>query len=448
MREQRMKKRLRDQNDGIRVRKTAPFFSFFRAKTSSARGSFCAVFLPARRPVRAILGARTGRAARRSVRLAFSLSIVLLLLFSFSCAVFAEGEGAFSEAFAGGEETAGSEATLAALERRLEELLPDGAPSGVGDGGAERLTDAVGVHRLLSDLLAALEGRKTSIFSFALFLFGTAILLAAAEIFSADRRLSPAVFAGVFGALCLPLFSRLIAAMRSLIGSIGEATAFLSEMNPLFSAIGAAGGGVFSAAVQSAGVALSLSVIGGLSSSFLLPAVSFLLALSPIAAVDLSGRVSSLSERVRKIFVFFLSIGSLVLVATLSLQTVIASAKDGAAIRAAKYAAGLLPMVGGALSSSLSVLSGGLSYLRSSAGVSAVAVLLSILGAPLAELILYRLSLFFGSTFLDFLGAKGAERAFSCFSAALDALIALFAFVAAVMILDVVIFLKSGAVAV
>ncbi len=347
------------------------------------------------------------------------------------------------------EQTAdgGEEALLRDLERQIEELIPGDIPSGIGDFGAEELVRSVGLGSLLSGIFEELSGRRGAILSFFFLLIGTAVLLAAAERFSPSGSLSPAISAGAAGVLCLPLFSGLTSALRGVIADIGGLTAFLSDAVPVMAAVQAAGGGIYTAAVQSAGVTLSVSLIGRLAEGLLLPLVSFLIALAPVSAVDAAGRVERLAARVRKCFSFLLGLASFLWIATLALQSAVASAKDGAALRAARYAAGMLPMVGGTISGSLGILGGGVGYLRSVLGVSAVAALISLFAAPLFELILYRLSLFAATVLLGFLGAGGGERALTGFCHALDALIAVFSFCSAVSVLEIVLFMKSGVTA-
>jgi stage III sporulation protein AE len=123
----------------------------------------------------------------------------------------------------------------------------------------------------------------------------------------------------------------------------------------------------------------------------------------------------------------------------------IASASDTAYLRAAKYAAsGMIPIVGGTVSSALATLAGGLSYVKSAVGVSAALVIVLTAISPMVALLLYRLAFSFCLSILEFMGSSGGVRVFSAFRTAFDTLISVYAVSAVVYITEIVIFLKCG----
>lgn len=334
--------------------------------------------------------------------------------------------------------------TVEELEERWESLLPDSAPSGLGESGADELSDALGFPHLIESVLASLQGKKSGIGAFCLALFGAAALLAAGEALPIDGRLSPEISAGIGCIAGLSIASALSGAFAGVRQGIEEVTAFFSGILPMFSAVLCAGGSAMTAGVQSAGMELSLSFIAWMNEKLLLPLSGMLLAFASVGTLDTEGRCVMLSERIYKCFLSVLGILSTILLATVALQSTIASAKDSSAIRAARYAAGLLPAVGSTLSGSLSVLSSGILYLKNAVGISAVAVMIGMAAGPLAELILYRIGFFLSGIFLLAVGAKNGERLFSSFWVALDAMTASYIFSVVVCFLETVIFLKSG----
>ena len=131
--------------------------------------------------------------------------------------------------------------------------------------------------------------------------------------------------------------------------------------------------------------------------------------------------------------------------AALAIQSVVASAKDSASLRAARYAAsGLIPIVGSTVASALSTLAGGLAYAKSTVGATSIAVILTLALVPLASLLMYRLALSLVITFLNFADCSGGVRCFSAFRSALDSLTAIYSLSMIVCILEIVIFMKSG----
>ena len=122
----------------------------------------------------------------------------------------------------------------------------------------------------------------------------------------------------------------------------------------------------------------------------------------------------------------------------------IASSADSAAMRAAKYTAGLIPVVGGTVSGALSTLAAGLSYAKGIIGIGAIAVILGMALSPLILLLLYRLALSISLTLSELLGAAVMAKALSAFRFSLDSLIAVYALSAVIYIFEILLFVKIG----
>jgi hypothetical protein len=79
-------------------------------------------------------------------------------------------------------------------------------------------------------------------------------------------------------------------------------------------------------------------------------------------------------------------------------------------------------------------------------GAGAIAVILSLALFPLVSLLLYRLALSVSIIFLDYAGCESGSRTYTTFRSSLDAVIAVYALSVLVLIIEVIIFLKSGPV--
>ena len=114
-------------------------------------------------------------------------------------------------------------------------------------------------------------------------------------------------------------------------------------------------------------------------------------------------------------------------------------------VEAGQYAAsGMIPIVGNTVASTLATLAGGLALVKSTVGVGAIAVIISLALAPLVSLLLYRLAFTVAIVFLELFGSCDGVRSFSAFRSALDALSAVYSVSVVVCIIEIVIFLKSG----
>ena len=322
------------------------------------------------------------------------------------------------------------------------EILPDG---GVG-ADAEKLCDELGIKAVIKDIIDAINGERGEIFELFLSLLGITVLTSlASSILSGGSGELSAVSESALSAIGAVLaFERLRALVFGVSEALSEMSAFFGALIPIMTGITASGGGAGTAAAQGAGMSLSLGAVNMLSSSILLPIVSVIFSLALVGAVSGDGGISALSASVKNTFMWIIGILSTVLLASLSLQTVIVSASDSMAMRTAKYAAsGMIPIVGGALSSSLATLASALAYAKSVIGVSAISAIVGICIAPLVRLILCRLSFevciavsgFFSRSPTKYLGAMRS---------ALDALIAVFSLSAVIYVVEIILFMRCG----
>ena len=307
--------------------------------------------------------------------------------------------------------------------------------------------DAVGFEAVLESVLLALSGEGREAFSFFLFAFGFSVVCAAAGMMDSggvfglsDRGCEMAV-----SVICsLGLFKRLYSVSLTVKESLISVADFFSALIPVVTAITSASGEAVTASRQAINMTLTLGIVGRLSVSVLMPLALALFALAVIGSVG-DGGTAALAKGIKGIFMWGMGIISAICTAAVAIQSLVASAADSAALRAARYAAsGLIPVVGSTVSAALSTLAGGLAFVKSSVGALSVAVILSLVVAPLVSLLLYRLVLSVCIIFLGFVDNTGGVRCFSAFRSALDAITAVYTLSTLVCIVQIVIFMKSG----
>ena len=147
----------------------------------------------------------------------------------------------------------------------------------------------------------------------------------------------------------------------------------------------------------------------------------------------------------KKLFSWFLGIVTVMISGTLSLQTMVASARDCAAMRAAKYAAsGMIPVVGSTVAAALSTLASGVSYVKGIVGGGAVFVLISIMLSPLVLMLMYRFALSFAKFASEFFEIGGGVKIFSAYLYSLDTVLATYALSCLVYLFEIILFVKGG----
>lgn len=321
----------------------------------------------------------------------------------------------------------------------------DAVPDGSVGGESEDIIDGVGIDSLLSEFAHAVGAGAGSAASFLVMLLGAAVLIALSDtVGNTGGALSGHASVGVTVISSVLIFGRLGEVIFSVSESLRQLSVFFSAIIPVMSGILVAGGNINSSAYQAFNMNVTLSAVSYLTNTLLIPLVFAMFALALMSSLE-GGRISSVAKSLKGAFMWVMGISTAIVIGAVSMQSIIASAKDSAYLRAAKYAAsGMIPVVGGVVSSALSTLAGGLIYVKSAVGVSAVMVMVGLSLAPLITLLLYRFALSVSISFLDFMGSSGGVRSFSAFRAALDCLISVYALSCVIYISEIVVFIKSG----
>lgn len=312
-------------------------------------------------------------------------------------------------------------------------------PEGVGDRGVEEMLSP---EALLSELISVLEGSGGRIGRFFALLMLSVIVAYLASVY--EGRLSGVAVSAACIISLSPAVYELLALADEVAEGLTRICAFFSSLIPLILSVLVAGGAANSSAAMGMQMSLVASAVQAVSSELLLPMVRAVLILGGVSSLGGAGaeRVTSL---LRWILTRGLGLISVVVTALFSLQSIIASASDSAALRLAKFTAqSLAPSVGAIIGSSMSAISSGLSYARGIIGGGAIAAVLWIMLSPLAMLLLYRLAVGLCLGFADSLGVKPLSRALSVMQYALEGLISVFLTSGVMFLLQFIIFIKCG----
>ena len=321
----------------------------------------------------------------------------------------------------------------------------DSVPEGVLNDGEEELS-GIGIDSLAKEVIDALRGGLKEAVPLIILLFGVSVLMAVSEsaLPACNQAFAGQISAGVVAVCSLFIFGKITALLMSAKQSLEELSLFFSGLVPIISGVLLSGGNVSAGTAQAVNMNITLSIVSLVLSRLLVPLCFTLFALALVSSLD-GGAISSIAKGVKGMFMWILGIGATVIIAAVSMQSVISGAADSAYLRAAKYAAsGMIPVVGSTVSSALSTLAGGLSYVKSTVGISAVFVIVIMTLSPLINLLLSRFAFSASISFLEFVTAPLAVKVFSSFRAAIDALIAVYAVVSIVYVAELVVFLKSG----
>lgn len=328
-----------------------------------------------------------------------------------------------------------------AVDRYISDFgsaLPDGF-SDLSD--VDMLIDRAEVGSLISEIMTILSDERGGILSFFLTLIGSVGLMTVASL--CHDRLSSTVEGVVGMIVSVLIFSSVSGLLGRVDSAIGEISSFFGSLIPIFVGVTAMGGGTSSAGVQAAGMYTALSAVGGIGSGIFISLSSFGLAMSLLSCFGSEG-IGAVCKGLRGLFGWVSGIFTALITAAFSLQTLVASSADSAAMRAVKYAAsGLIPVVGSTVSGAISTLATGLSYARGIIGGGAIVVILYMALAPLVLLLAYRLCLSCAIIFADFCGGSGS-RIFTAYRFSIDMTVTLYALSTLIYLFEIIIITMVG----
>lgn len=321
----------------------------------------------------------------------------------------------------------------------FQELIPEGFSSDF-----DCATGSEGIKNVIDYVASLVKEGIGGWRNFYMFI-GIALLFCLAEILSSDMvESSASVRAASALVLSVPVLNVAVDLITDVGSSITDGSEFFAGIIPVLSSVAAIGSGGLTAGTATATMSFSLAFVSKILVKNLFPSVCLIFIASLLSSVDTGQGISALAKGIRGWFNFLIGITSLLIVATLGAQTLITAARESVAVKGAKYAiSGMIPVVGGAVSGTLTMLISGVKMLSGSIGVTAVSVLLSFMSVPLIQLLFYRICMGACVILTSFSGASFGERFFTSVKGAIDCLIAVLTSSLLIFILEIVILTAS-----
>ena len=239
------------------------------------------------------------------------------------------------------------------------------------------------------------------------------------------------------GHLCVmfTLLSGLGQALYETMPAVTATEDFILLLVPVFTGImGFAGNPTL--ALSWGGAVLAFSeTVGALFAKYVPAAAALGTAACAAANLNAETDFSGAAKTVCKAVTAAMGLAAGVYSAVLTVKDVIAGAADSVGMKGAKYLVGQsVPIVGGAVAEALNTVAAGLSLVRDTAAVFAVAVLLLIDLAPVLRLLLWKLVFRMVSASAGLLGQKRAAELADCLNSMLSVILAVICFNSAVFI--------------
>ena len=222
----------------------------------------------------------------------------------------------------------------------FDDIVPDSISEDLKS--AEGVQEALGLDGLVSEIVQCIKKEKGQILGFFMTLLGALVLLSLSS--SVTGACGAVTSASVGTVVSLLIFSSVHSIFSAVTAAINEANNFFVALIPVAVGVTSLGGGTFAAGVQATGMSVTAAALSKLWGSAF-TAISGL-GLSMALISSYGGRsTATVSLWVKKTFSWFLGIATAAIGGTIALQTMVASARDSAAMRAARYAAsGMIPV--------------------------------------------------------------------------------------------------------
>ena len=333
-----------------------------------------------------------------------------------------------------------AEESVDSLLSQFESMLPEDM-HGISED-SDMLIERFSIKGLFEMLFASVSDERGNFISFCLLLLGSVGVYFLAS--GCHNDFKKQTEAAVGCVISLAIFPTVFSALSAVSHSLSALSDFFAALTPIAVGITALGGGAATSGVQAGGMYAAFTLIGGVGSRFFLVISSLGLSLALLSALG-TPSVKSVGKGVKGLFGWTVGIFTTVITSVFTLQTLVASAADSAAMRTAKYmATGLIPVVGSAVSGALATLASGLTYAKAVVGGGAIFVILSIAISPLVMLLLYRLALTLGSSLAGLVGAGGLSDLLLSYRFVMDMTVTAYVLSVIVYLYQMILFLRIG----
>ncbi len=194
----------------------------------------------------------------------------------------------------------------------------------------------------------------------------------------------------VAGIIIAPIFS----AINTAVSAMKACATFMTAFIPVFAAITAISGKTATSASMSALLLGAANGVSLLSNFAVVPLIGGYMSLSLATSVSPLINNNGISQAIKKLSLWVMSLISTVFLGVLSIQTVVNAHADNLSMRTAKFIIGsAVPVAGGVLSEALGTLTASVSLLKSSVGIYGVVICCLLFLPIIIELLLWRFAL-------------------------------------------------------
>ncbi len=362
--------------------------------------------------------------------------LIFLLVFLFSLPVAAEGD-TYRDTY----ESSGAQQLEQALDSNVREFLKS---NGIDPSDSDWVSN-LSVKNVFGHILELLRGGFKKPLRSGAAIMGIVLITAAFTSFGTlTKGFEPALYAAAL-AVCAIVSGDIWSSVSSAVNAIKGCSTFMLSFIPVFAALIALSGNAVTSASMSALLLGATELVSYISSFAVLPLMGGYLALSISTGVSPLLRSSGITDFIKRISIWVLSLCSTLFVGILGIQTTVNAAADNLAMRTAKFILGTsVPVAGAALSEAVSTISASVMLLRSSIGIYGVVALAAIFLPTLTELLLWRATLMITSSVASLFSLEKISGILKAVDTMLSVLVGILLLVAGMFIISLTVVITAG----
>lgn len=223
--------------------------------------------------------------------------------------------------------------------------------------------------------------------------------------------------------------------------SIGQ---LMRTMIPVSAGLWAMGGNISTASTGGAGLYVVLGACEHLLGSSVIAVCCAMSVLALCDAMSDEMKTGKLMSAIKKIYNFFLCAVMTLLLWSLSSQTAISAAADGAVARGARMVSGsVIPILGGSVGETLRTVAGGVAYLKSVFGIGGILMIFALVLPVALSVLMARIVFLLCAGIADMLGCGAEGRLLENVGEIYGSILAVVSGVSVTFILALCIFMQS-----
>ena len=336
--------------------------------------------------------------------------------------------------------------------KELEKILPEGAKDIFDDLEIDiknpNIADKITVQSIFKIISNFIKNGGKIPARTGLCVLALIIIAAAFSSLGAGGEISETAELACTAAVAVSLLIPVYNFVGSTASAMKGAGVFMTGFVPIFAGIVTMSGAVGTSTVSSVTLLAAAQGLTWFSAFGVVPVMCAYLAVSGCCAVSPLMGKTGISESVKKLAMWVLSLILTVFSGVMSLQTMLSGAADSMALRTGKFLIGsALPLGGSAIGEAVSTLVGSMGVLKNTVGIYAI-MAVAVCVIPLCiELLLYRFWLFVSGSAAALFGQTRITSVIKAADSVLSVLVSLILFTAALFIICIIIVVKAGVAA-